>query len=132
MKSKYTRSQQKIITLLKGIQRSLSAQDIYVELRSRSQTTGLATIYRALEGLKQKGAIQSRTLPNGEAVYTSIEQDRHHLTCLRCGESIILPECPVHDLEIALQKNYEFKIFYHTLEFFGLCEKCQLLPASDP
>ncbi len=131
MTSKYTRSQQKIITLLKDIQRSLSAQDIYVELRSRSQTTGLATIYRALEGLKQKGAIQFRTLTNGEAVYTSIEQDRHHLTCLKCGQSIMLPECPVHDLEIALQQSYEFKIFYHTLEFFGLCEQCQLLPTSE-
>ncbi|MBP0014330.1 MAG: transcriptional repressor [Roseofilum sp. SID3] len=131
MTSKYTPSQQKIITLLKDIQRSLSAQDIYVELRSRSQTTGLATIYRALEGLKQKGAIQSRTLTNGEAVYTSIEQDRHHLTCLKCGQSIMLPECPVHDLEIALQQSYEFKIFYHTLEFFGLCEQCQLLPTSE-
>ncbi len=126
MKSPYTRSQQKIIELLNSLSRSLSAQDIYVELRNRHQTIGLATIYRALEGLKQKGAIQSRTLGNGEAVYSSLEQDRHHLTCLQCGQSIMLPECPVHDLEITLQKSYQFKVYYHTLEFFGLCDRCQL------
>lgn len=126
MNSKHTRSQERILKLLKSLNRSLSAQDIYVELRNRNQTIGLATVYRSLEALKQEGSLQVRTLPNGESLYSSMQQDQHHLTCLRCGDSILIDECPVHQLERDLQRSHQFKIYYHTLEFFGLCTQCQL------
>lgn len=126
MNVKHTQSQERILKLLKAINRSLSAQDIYVELRNRKQTMGLATVYRSLEALKQEGSLQVRTLPNGESLYSSMQQDQHHLTCLRCGDSILIDECPVHQLERDLQRSHQFKIYYHTLEFFGLCTQCQL------
>lgn len=125
MKPQRTRSQERILSLLKTLNRSLSAQEIYVELRSHQQSMGLATVYRALEALKLEGAVQVRTLSNGESLYNSIQQDRHHLTCLQCGTSIPIDECPVHDLETQLNQAYRFKVYYHTLEFFGLCTQCQ-------
>lgn len=88
-------------------------------------TLGLATIYRALEALKLAGAVQMRTLPSGEALYSLPQTDRHHLTCLHCGSTIAIDDCPVHDLEQQLHRAHRFKIFYHTLEFFGLCPHCQ-------
>ncbi|MFN7661413.1 MAG: transcriptional repressor, partial [Dolichospermum sp.] len=51
--------------------------------------------------------------------------DKHHLTCLQCGISIPIDQCPVHELERQLQTSHEFKVFYHTLEFFGLCKQCK-------
>lgn len=127
MTVKRTRSQERILNFLKTLNDSISAQDIYVELRHRNQSVSLATVYRALESLKLEGVVQVRTLANGESLYSSLKQDRHHLTCLQCGISIPLDECPVHQLEVELRKTYQFKIFYHTLEFFGLCDKCHLL-----
>lgn len=125
MTAKRTRNQDKILQLLKTTQRSLSAQDIFTELRKTSQGMGLATVYRSLEALKLEGVVQVRTLKNGESLYSSMQQDKHHLTCLQCGASIPLSDCPVHQLEIELQQCHHFKIFYHTLEFFGLCNPCQ-------
>lgn len=130
MKVKRTRSQDRILTLLKSLQQAVSAQDIYVEMRQRDQAVGLATIYRSLEALKLEGVVQVRTLSNGESVYSCIKEDRHHLTCLHCGDSIAIDECPVHDLETELEKLHHFKVFYHTLEFFGMCDRCQL--GSNP
>ncbi|MBC6423059.1 MAG: transcriptional repressor [Hormoscilla sp. SP5CHS1] len=127
MKAKRTQSQERILRLLQTKERSLSAQEIYIELRKRKQNTGLATVYRALEVLKQEGFLQVRTLANGESLYSSIQQDQHHITCLRCGESITLDSCPVHQLETELQASHNFKVYYHTLEFFGLCNQCQLV-----
>jgi len=124
MKSKRPRSQDRIMALLDTQTQALSAQEIYVQLRQRNQTLGLATVYRALEALKLDGRVQVRTQTNGEAVYSLIRQDRHHLTCLQCGLSIALDRCPVHELEQQLQTLYEFKIYYHTLEFFGRCDRC--------
>ncbi|MBW4492396.1 MAG: transcriptional repressor [Oscillatoria princeps RMCB-10] len=130
MKVKRTRSQERILNLLKTLKQAVSAQDIYVELRNRNQGVGLATVYRALEGLKLEGVVQVRTLANGESLYSSAQEDQHHLTCLQCGISTPIDECPVHQLESQLQQSYQFKVFYHTLEFFGLCDRCQLAQAA--
>lgn len=131
MKAGRTRSQERIFDLLKTLNRAISAQDIYVELRNRNQNVGLATVYRALEALKLEGVVQVRTLASGESLYSSVQQDKHHLTCLQCGKSIPIHQCPVHELETQLHQSHKFKIFYHTLEFFGLCKQCQLSVITD-
>ncbi|MBA3924329.1 MAG: transcriptional repressor [Nostocaceae cyanobacterium] len=125
-----TRSQERILNLLKTLNRGVSAQDIYVELRHHNQSMGLATVYRSLEALKLEGVVQVRTLASGESLYNSVQSDKHHLTCLQCGNSIPINECPVHELETQLHTTHKFKIFYHTLEFFGLCSQCQIEVAS--
>jgi Fur family transcriptional regulator, ferric uptake regulator len=124
MKADRTRSQERILQLLKQFDRGISAQDIYIELRARDRGVGLATIYRSLESLKLEGSVQGRTLSTGESLYSSVQADRHHLTCLHCGQSIPIDECPVEELEHRLQTLHQFKIYYHTLEFFGVCDRC--------
>jgi Fur family transcriptional regulator, ferric uptake regulator len=126
MKVTLTRSQDRILQLLQQLQQATSAQDIYVELRSRSQGVGLATIYRALEALKLAGVVQVRTLPSGESLYSSIQTDRHHLTCLHCQLSIPIDDCPVRQLEEQFQDDLQFRVYYHTLEFFGVCRSCAI------
>jgi Fur family ferric uptake transcriptional regulator len=125
MSPRRTRSQERLIHVLTTLDRAISAQDLYIELRNRDQSMGLATVYRALESLKLEGALQVRTVAGGEALYSLAQTDRHHLTCLQCGSSIAIAECPVHDLEAQLNQSYQFKIYYHMLEFFGLCVQCQ-------
>lgn len=125
MKTRRTRSQDQILKLLKHVNREISAQDLYVELRGQGHSMGLATVYRSLDALKLDGSVQVRTLANGESLYSPIQQDRHHLTCLQCGQSIPIDHCPVHALEEQLHQEHQFKIYYHTLEFFGLCTSCQ-------
>jgi Fur family ferric uptake transcriptional regulator len=131
MKVQRTRSQDRILTLLKSLNRAVSAQDIYIELRNREQSMGLATVYRSLEALKLEGSVQVRTLGNGESLYSSVQRDQHHLTCLNCGQSIAINECPVHQLESQLEDSHQFRIYYHTLEFFGLCDRCSTAHHSE-
>ena len=131
MKAQRTRSQERILKLLKNLNRAISAQDLYVELRNQNQSMGLATVYRSLDALKMEGAVQVRTLASGESLYSSVQQDKHHLTCLQCGASMPINECPVHELETQLNQSYQFKIYYHTLEFFGLCTQCQLAQTAN-
>lgn len=125
-KPRRTRSQTQILDLLKQLEEATSAQDLYVQLRDRNISMGLATVYRALESLKLDGSVQVRKLSSGESLYSLAQADTHHLTCVRCGNSEVMEECPVHGLEGHLTESHHFQIFYHTLEFFGLCEKCQL------
>lgn len=126
MKARRTRSQIQILDLLKQLTEAVSAQELYRQLRQQQVRMGLATVYRALESLKLEGAVQVRTLSSGESLYSLAKEDTHHLTCVRCGTSAVMEECPVHGLESHLTESHHFQIFYHTLEFFGLCEKCQM------
>ncbi|MGL5805561.1 MAG: Fur family transcriptional regulator [Xenococcaceae cyanobacterium] len=130
MKNHRTRSQERIVKVLKSLNCAISAQDLYIELRNRQQNMGLATVYRSLESLKLQGEVKVRTMPNGESLYSSVQQDRHYFTCVNCGASIAIDECPVHQLERDLEHSLKSKVYYHTLEFFGLCEKCQLSSVS--
>ena len=125
MKNRRTRSQNQVLELLKQLPEAISAQDLYAKLRQQQIRMGLATVYRALDSLKLEGTVQMRTLPSGESLYSLTKQDTHHLTCVRCGTSAVMDECPVHGLESHLTASHHFQIFYHTLEFFGLCEQCQ-------
>lgn len=132
MTARRTRSQEQVLSVLQRLKQAVSAQDLYVELKQAQVSLGLATVYRALEALKLAGTVQVRTLPSGESLYSLSHEDSHHLTCLRCGSSILVEECPVHALETHLNQSHQFQIFYHTLEFFGLCERCQQEDAAMP
>jgi Fur family transcriptional regulator, ferric uptake regulator len=132
MKTPRTRSQEKVLQELSQVGRAISAQALYTEFRSKSQSIGLATVYRALEALKLAGVVQARLLPSGETLYSLVQEDRHHLTCLQCGSSIPIEACPVRDLETQLRQSQQFEIYYHTLEFFGMCHLCQTQTAPNP
>ncbi|WP_448380543.1 Fur family transcriptional regulator [Gloeomargarita sp.] len=123
--AQFTPSQQRILELLQGQAQPLSAQAIYLRLKQMRQGVGLATVYRALEVLKKHGVIQARVLPSGEAVYSGLPYDRHYFTCLRCNTSIPLQGCPVQNFQEYLRQHHQFRVYYHTLEFFGLCPNCQ-------
>lgn len=131
MTNQRTRNQDRILNLLRTLDQEVSAQDLYIKLRSHEQAMGLATVYRSLEALKLSGVVQARTLAHGESLYSLIQGDQHHLTCLQCGASIPIDDCPVHELETQLRQSQHFEIYYHTLEFFGLCPPCQLQGQSS-
>ena len=124
MKEKLTPRQRRVLEVLFSAPREFSAQDLHQKLQKQQLKVGLATVYRALKVLQQRGKVQTRSLSNGESVYSLTSAHRHHLTCVSCGSSIPLSNCPVHELEQELSQTQCFQIFYHTLEFFGLCQNC--------
>jgi Fur family ferric uptake transcriptional regulator len=87
---------------------------------------GLATVYRHLRQLQQRGLVRCRHLPSGEALFAPTERDEHHLTCVDCGSTVLLSHCPVHDVHLPKEGLSEgFQLLFHTLEFFGLCRACR-------
>lgn len=118
-----TSAQQAVLEALRQQSQPLSAQALHRVICAQ-RPIGLATIYRALDALKLLGLVQHRVTLTG-ALYSARAHDHHYLTCLQCGVSVPLEACPVQGLAAQMLGNPSFRIYYHTLEFFGVCEGCE-------
>ena len=123
-KIKISKRQEQILEILKNCDDELSGQELHRELIIGEKEMGLTTVYRNLQALMKTGLIRSRHLPTGEVLYTPVERDIHHLTCVQCGETSKIDGCPVKDLHEPKHVSNEFQLLFHTLEFFGLCQNC--------
>lgn len=118
------RRQEFLLAELRRAPGELSGQSLHARLRDGPGAMGLATVYRHLRQLQQRGLVRCRHLPSGEALFAPTERDEHHLTCVDCGLTMALPHCPVHDLHLPQNDLKGFQPLFHTLEFFGLCSDC--------
>ena len=119
------RRQERLLAELRSSTGELTGQQLHARLRPGPGAMGLATVYRHLRQLQQRGLVRCRHLPSGEALYAPAERDDHHLTCVDCGITTTLEICPVHGVHLDPRHLGGFKPLFHTLEFFGLCEACQ-------
>ena len=124
VKAKFSKRQEQILEILKNCEDELTGQELHRELIVGDKEMGLTTVYRNLQVLMKSGLIRSRHLPTGEVLYTPVERDIHHLTCVQCGETSKIDGCPVKDIHEPQQASNKFQLLFHTLEFFGLCQNC--------
>ena len=124
VKAKISKRQEQILEILKNCEDELTGQELHRELIIGDKEMGLTTVYRNLQILMKSGLIRSRHLPTGEVLYTPVERDIHHLTCVQCGETSKIDGCPVKDIHEPQQVSKKFQLLFHTLEFFGLCQNC--------
>jgi Fur family ferric uptake transcriptional regulator len=120
-----TKQRKAVAEVLATISKFSSAQEVHTILISRGEKVGLATVYRTLQTLAETGAID--VLRNdGEALYRACSNDHHHhLVCTSCNKTteIAAPEVEIWTEKIARDQGY--LISGHTIEVFGLCQKCR-------
>ena len=124
IKPEITQRQEQLLTELKKCDDELSGQQLHRKLHHGKKSMGLTTVYRNLQVLVKQGLVRSRHLPTGEVLYTPVERDIHHLTCVECGETTPLKGCPVETIRVPKKTSKKFELLFHTLEFFGLCQDC--------
>ena len=123
-RTEITDRQKQLLEELKKCDDELTGQELHRQLHQGEKIMGLATVYRNLQVLVKQGLVRSRHLPTGEVLYTPVERDIHHLTCVDCGETTRLDGCPVKRMSIPKKSSAKFELLFHTLEFFGLCQNC--------
>ena len=119
-----TKRQKQLLDELNQCTDELSGQELYRSLHASEFSMGLTTVYRNLQVLVKQGLVRSRHLPTGEVLYSPVERDIHHLTCVSCGETTRLEGCPVKTMNPPKKISNKFELLFHTLEYFGLCQVC--------
>ncbi len=113
-----------IETLAHGDQH-VSAEDVYQQVLQRSKAINLATVYRTLDLLVERGLASRFVASDGKLMYTTEKHGTHlHLTCRICGK---IYQAEV-DLLIPLIQQIEtttgFKADFEHIALTGVCQNC--------
>ncbi len=120
-----SRSRAAVLYELAQAKKPISVQDLRLLFEEQNIFFNKTTLYREIETLQKLGYIKELFLRNDTALYEMNESHHHHLMCTQCGDvrHIVLEE-GLHDEEKKIAKREQFIIQEHSLEFFGLCQKC--------
>jgi Fur family transcriptional regulator, ferric uptake regulator len=121
-----TRQREAIAEVLQKVAEFRSAQDIHAELRARGHGVGLATVYRRLAALADRGEVDVLVTPAGETAYRqcAAETHHHHLICRSCGRTVEFEGPEIERLADRVAKRAGFRDVSHTVEIFGTCRSC--------
>jgi Fur family peroxide stress response transcriptional regulator len=115
-----------ILKILAASEGHPSVDDIYQEVKVEFPTTSLATVYKTISLLKELNEVLELSFPDGSNRYDGNNPLPHpHAICVKC-KKIMDPELMNIDaLTEEMSRKTGYRIFYHELEFFGLCPECQ-------
>lgn len=106
----------------RGLQRHMTAEDVFRHLLKENTDVGLATVYRVLTQFEQAGILSRNHFESGKAVYELNEGQHHdHMVCLDCGrvEEFYDPEIESRQQAVAAAKG--FVIADHALSLYAHC-----------
>jgi Fur family peroxide stress response transcriptional regulator len=102
-----------------------TAQWIYDRLREEFSTISMGNVYRNINILIEDGLIKARDFGDGIVHYDAVPGPHYHFICKECN-TITDFSLPVQDTITKMaQKETKKIVSSHTIQFFGICEKCQ-------
>jgi Fur family ferric uptake transcriptional regulator len=121
-----TRQRLLVLETLAAEPHDATAQEIYARLRQSGKRVGLATVYRTLSLLSERGVVDEFAHRPGETCYRLCgEGHHHHLVCARCHGVAELEGCEVDEWLSKAAYEHGFAPSGHTLEVTGICAECQ-------
>lgn len=121
--------------LLEHEEDHLSAEDVYMLVKTKAPEIGLATVYRTLELLSELHVVEKMNFGDGVARYDlrgeGSHHHHHHLICVQCGSVEEIMEDWLIPLEKKLEQEYQFTVIDHRLDFQGVCKKCNQKNEKD-
>lgn len=120
-----TSQRRAILQALEEAKGPLTPQEILDRAAAYHGSLGLATVYRNLNALTEKGHVSAVHLPNESTRFERARRDHHHhFACDSCGQVYELDaNCPVAVLEGATLPG-GFQVRDHALTLYGSCPSC--------
>jgi Fur family ferric uptake transcriptional regulator len=124
---KVTLPRVKILEILEGGKdHHLSAEDVYRILVDSGEDVGLATVYRVLTQFEEAGLVIRHRFSEEHSVF-ELDHGKHHdhLVCVKCGKVKEFVDPIIEERQQQVAKQAGFAITDHSLNIYGICEKCQ-------
>jgi Fur family ferric uptake transcriptional regulator len=103
------------------------AEELLDTLRHDGVSVSRATVYRTLGHLVEMGLLRRHPMGDRGAFYEgSLGREHHeHLVCVECGAILEFVQKEIEKLQEEVCREHGFQPLRHTLQIYGLCEKCQ-------
>lgn len=125
---KLTRQRQVILDVLEEHRgEHLTAEEIYLAVKTVMPGIGLATVYRNLEMMARLEIIHKTSFDERGHRYEFCEAEghfHHHFICLTCGSILEVKDDLLHALESEMERK-GFVIVDHSLKLYGHCPECR-------
>jgi Fur family ferric uptake transcriptional regulator/Fur family peroxide stress response transcriptional regulator len=109
----------------------MSVEDIYEEVSKVHPSLSLATIYKNIILMMEKGVLVEVPIIGKKSKYELAKADHIHLICTECGE---VEDKMCHAQTDAvfrhLTEEEHFKLNKRQVNLYGICEACQTQKAS--
>jgi Fur family ferric uptake transcriptional regulator len=105
---------------------------VYAQVRTKSQSINLSTVYRTLELLDELGLIRHAHLSDRAPTYHSATDHEHaHLVCRTCATVTSIERADVEAALGDLAASHSFVPDYGHLTVFGTCADCAGAQSPD-
>ncbi|MEO8665118.1 MAG: Fur family transcriptional regulator [Ignavibacteria bacterium] len=113
-----------ILGILKSNHDPLTISEIHNKLKNKK--IDLATIYRTINLFAELGIVNEIDFKDEFKRYELVydRHHHHHIVCKKCKRVENVEACVLEELEKLLNKK-GYTDISHSLEFFGVCEKCK-------
>ena len=125
---KYTEQRAIILQILINLDDHLNAEEIHsiIQKDYPEQNIGIATIYRTLNFLEEVNLISSISFGKDGKKYEGNTDEHHdHLICTSCGKIVEFLDDDIEKRQNDIAKTNGFQITDHSMQIYGLCQKCQ-------
>ena len=117
-----------LLEALQGEPHPISVDDLQKKL---SKKLNRVSVYRALEDLVEASLVRRIDISKDHALYEMSvgRKHHHHAVCTSCGHIEDISGCHTQELMKEARRGAKgfSRIEDHSLEFFGICKKCEVV-----
>jgi Fe2+ or Zn2+ uptake regulation protein len=130
---KYRQSKQRnmILDLIRSTDTHPTADWLYSQLKSKIPSLSLGTVYRNLNILSENGQIQKIASGSTFDRFEGNTAPHYHLICENCGKVEDFQMEGYQEINDKANRNTNFKVDRHCIEFFGICAECRAKQKSN-
>ena len=104
----------------------ISADEVYSRIKRHHPRVNIATVYRTLDLLVERGLASRIDLGAGRVIYATHQHGPHiHLVCRQCGQVTDANQSLLVNLNDQLNHGYQFAADLQHISVLGLCRGCQ-------
>ncbi len=125
MQLRMTNQREMILRELKKSKRHLSADELYDIVKKVMPRISLATVYRNLEILSEKGVIRKLEISGRQKRFDFDVSDHDHIYCAMCHkvDNLNIERKNVNSEQLGVEAGYS--ITGYRVEVIGICPECQ-------
>ena len=113
-----------ILNVLKNSSGHLTAEQLYQLCIDNNVKVSIASIYRNLTEMANKGIVRKLSIPDSPDVFDKTPMEHGHLVCSKCGEIIDLGDLNISNL---IKDKLDIEIDSYELSCKYVCNKCKKL-----